>query len=389
MKLLTRYDQHDALSSVVTPPSKLLYAQVREDTEIDIEALAIRPEDRVLAVTSGGCTALRLLAEGPQELTCVDLNPAQNHLLELKLAAIRLLPLAQCRRFLGARKCSDRMETFLSLSDALSPAARTFWASNPSLIQNGVIYAGTTEKISAWMRKVLFGYVHNPWVLRQLLRQRDRTTQETFYREVWANRRWRAILWLAFHPFVFHLIYGKRFTQRLGSQKLSDLWMQKIERAIASSSMRSNYFVSQLFWRSFPPGEEGLPPYLQERYFERIRANVGRIRWLTGEIATVLERGPSGAYTKATLSNAFEWIPQSHLRQAFAALGHALAPGGRAVLRHFLGVARLPPELPLTELTELSDYLTQKEKAFLYTHVSVVERSMDRLPVSGSEETLA
>ena len=75
------------------PPNKLLYAQVREDPEVDLEALSIGPEDTLFAVTSGGCTALRLLAEGPKELTCVDFNPAQNYLLELKLAAIRSLPM--------------------------------------------------------------------------------------------------------------------------------------------------------------------------------------------------------------------------------------------------------------------------------------------------------
>src|SRR5256885_6989618 len=90
-------------------PSKLLYAQVREDPEVDVDALSITPQDRVLAVTSGGCTALRLLAEGPRELICIDFNPAQNHLLELKLAAIRFLPLAECRRFLGARKARNRL----------------------------------------------------------------------------------------------------------------------------------------------------------------------------------------------------------------------------------------------------------------------------------------
>jgi len=350
---------------------------VREDAQVDLAALDIGARDRLLAVTSGGCTALRLLAEGPAELTCVDLNPAQNYLLELKLAAIRALPLGECRRFLGVRKDANRVATFRSLASALSPAARAFWEQRPWLIRKGVVYAGTTEKVSAWMRKLLFGYIHSPWMLRQLLRQRDSSAQQDFYRNVWANSRWRGTLRLAFNPLFFRVIYGKRFTQRLGSQKLSHLWMEKVERAFTCPSLRSNYLVSQLFWGGFPPGEQALPSYLQEPYFGLIRAHASRIRWLTGEIGTLLGRGPSCAYTKATLSNAFEWIPRTHLPRTFAALGHALAPGGRAVLRHFLGVSPLPPRIPLMELTELSDFLTRSERAFLYTRVSVYERSIN------------
>jgi S-adenosylmethionine-diacylglycerol 3-amino-3-carboxypropyl transferase len=45
---------------------KLLFAQSWEDPELDIEALRITPDDRVLAVTSGGCNALSLLTTEPR-----------------------------------------------------------------------------------------------------------------------------------------------------------------------------------------------------------------------------------------------------------------------------------------------------------------------------------
>ena len=342
---------------------------------MDLQALQIFPEDKVLAVTSGGCTALTLLAEGPKELLCVDFNPAQNYLLELKLAAIRSLPLAECRCFLGARKGNGRLAAYRSLTGALSPLARVFWDKNPQRIEEGVLYSGVTEAMAKWMRRLVFGFVHSPETLRPLLKQRDPRAQADFYKNVWNNKRWQGALKLAFHPLMFRVVYGRRFLQRIGGEDLTRLWMQKIEHAFTDIPVRNNYFLSQLFWGRFLPWEEGLPPYLREGVFERVRANAGRLKWLTGDLITVLGSVPPGRYTKMTLSNAFEWIPRERVKEAFESLTWALAPGGKAVVRHLLGVTPLPAGVDLRELKEVSDRLTGQERAFLYSRVSVYERT--------------
>lgn len=128
-------------------------------------------------------------------------------------------------------------------------------------------------------------------------------------------------------------------------------------------------------WARFPPDKEGLPFYLREGIFEKIRTNAGRIKWVAGDICSVLARSPEGAYTKVTLSNAFEWIPQAQLPGVFEVLGRAVAPHGRVVLRHQLGIAQLLPYVLLTELTELSERLTHREKDFLYAGISIYERA--------------
>src|SRR5262252_5685649 len=71
---------------------RLYFAQVREDPLLEIEALAPTADDSLVVVGSGGCTALSLLAAGARHVACVDLNKTQNHLVELKLAAVTFLP---------------------------------------------------------------------------------------------------------------------------------------------------------------------------------------------------------------------------------------------------------------------------------------------------------
>lgn len=55
----------------------LMYGQGREDVRVDLNALSIQPSDKVLVISSGGCSALRLLAEGPALMRSIDLNRTQ------------------------------------------------------------------------------------------------------------------------------------------------------------------------------------------------------------------------------------------------------------------------------------------------------------------------
>ena len=48
-------------------------------------------DDVVLTISSAGCNVLDYLCEGPKKIIAVDMNAAQLHTLELKLACIKAL----------------------------------------------------------------------------------------------------------------------------------------------------------------------------------------------------------------------------------------------------------------------------------------------------------
>ena len=77
------------------------YSQCWEDPEILMKALNINTDDIVLSVTSGGDNTIALLLSNPQKVIAIDLNPAQNYLLELKLAATKVLSYDEYLSFLG------------------------------------------------------------------------------------------------------------------------------------------------------------------------------------------------------------------------------------------------------------------------------------------------
>ena len=76
-----------AVARVALPDARhdrLYFAQVREDPLLELAALRPAAGEHVVVVSSGGCTALSLLAAGAGRVTAVDLNATQNHLVELK-----------------------------------------------------------------------------------------------------------------------------------------------------------------------------------------------------------------------------------------------------------------------------------------------------------------
>ena len=81
----------------------LVYAQIWEDPEIDMEAMALTPDCHVVAIASGGCNVLSYLTASPARITAVDLSRAHVALNRLKLTAAQRLPSwSDYYRFFGA-----------------------------------------------------------------------------------------------------------------------------------------------------------------------------------------------------------------------------------------------------------------------------------------------
>ena len=73
---------------------KIIYNVAWEDPRIDGEVLALGEGETILMLTTGGCNVLDRLLDGVAHIVSADLNPCQNALLELKLAAASALAAA-------------------------------------------------------------------------------------------------------------------------------------------------------------------------------------------------------------------------------------------------------------------------------------------------------
>ena len=118
-------------------PRRIVYSQCWEDEESGRKALKITPDDELLVITSGGCNVLAFSLEYPRSITAIDSNPAQNHLLELKIAAIRGLEYDLFLRFLGVRRSDMRWVLYQTIRGYMSTAARDYWDTQRENIEQG------------------------------------------------------------------------------------------------------------------------------------------------------------------------------------------------------------------------------------------------------------
>ena len=106
----------------------LVYNTCWEDPAVDRIALALRPDDTLLVITSAGCNVLDYALAGPRRIHAVDANPRQTALLELKLAGIRRL---EFEDFFALFGCGIHQHVRTLYHEALradlSPFAQGFW----------------------------------------------------------------------------------------------------------------------------------------------------------------------------------------------------------------------------------------------------------------------
>src|SRR6185369_13468642 len=107
----------------------LVYTQIWEDPEIDLEALALMPDSHVVAIASGGCNVLSYLTAGPARITAVDLSLAHVALNRLKLVAASHLPSWEAfYRFFGTADDEANVTAYMRLLRShLDAQSRVYW----------------------------------------------------------------------------------------------------------------------------------------------------------------------------------------------------------------------------------------------------------------------
>lgn len=102
---------------------------------MDQRLLKINSDDVILCVTSAGDNILDyLVSANPRRIHAVDLNPNQNHLLELKIAAFQALPYSEVWMLFGEGKHPDFRRILIErLSPHMSSQACQYWLNHSSV----------------------------------------------------------------------------------------------------------------------------------------------------------------------------------------------------------------------------------------------------------------
>lgn len=325
---------------------KLFFAQVREDPLREIESLEAGPTDTVVIVSSGGCTALSVLAAGAGKVVAVDLNRAQNSLVELKAVTVERLPTVDALAFLGGLPCdaAARIATYAQLREHLTPTARRYWDARPRVVERGVLAGGITERFLRAVVRVVRTAIHPPSRIRRLLNCRTLEEQRAFYFREWDNRRWRLLFTVLLNRAVFRRTYDPAFFAHVENPSFSKHFHRVAEHGLTNVPVAGNYFLHHVLTGSYPhdvPG--GVPPYLREDAQATLRNVRERLELVDGSYLDYLKTCAEGSIDGFALSNICEWLNEAQIDELMREIVRTAVPGARMVFRNFVGWTEVPP----------------------------------------------
>ncbi|MEP0822691.1 MAG: DUF3419 family protein [Ignavibacterium sp.] len=352
----------------------ILYAQCWEDPSLDRAAFGLGKDDVVLTITSGGCNALTFLLDDPQEIIALDLNPSQNHLLALKIAAFRHLTHDELLEFVGVRPSDRRLDLYRKLRHDLDGNSRDYWEKQASKIREGIIHSGRFERYMRLLRFWLRLFIGRN-TMEAFFAARDRKERDELYRTQWENILWVLFTRVLLSRSMMTLLFDKAFFAQLDARlSFGANFAAKTRRALTELPVQENYFLSYiLLGRYF--SERHLPPFLLKENFEVIRSRVERITIVTEKCDRYLSRMPGNTISRFNFTNIFEWMSPADCEAILRETVRVAKPGAILTYRNLL-VPRSRPETLAHEIEPLEDLanaLFERDLSFIYDRY-VVER---------------
>jgi S-adenosylmethionine-diacylglycerol 3-amino-3-carboxypropyl transferase len=309
---------YEASAGVAWARDSILFSSCNEDSGSELRAFGDLEGKRVVCITAGGGRVLNLLVGRPEMICAVDLNPVQNYLLELKVAAIRLLEHAEILKFLGVRESETRLEVYSRLRGQLSAGAQSFFDAHPSLIDSGILFEGRLERYLCKISRLL-QFTHALGVKRlfdceDIEQQRRwlRRLDSPMFRTLAQTCARRGMLSAfsgdpGFYRYVppeiplHRVIYGgviDHFTHHLA---------------------RDNSLMQLVFFGRFIH-ESALPPYLNAATYDRVQDALSRVRLVirTSTINEALLSAGPAAFDAFSLSDISSYLDDALHDKLFA-----------------------------------------------------------------------
>ncbi|RPD61501.1 hypothetical protein L227DRAFT_500209 [Lentinus tigrinus ALCF2SS1-6] len=338
--------------------NEYIYAFTWEDPAEDQRLLNIGKDDVVFAITSAGDNVLNYALHGPRSIHAVDLNPTQNHLLELKVAAFCALSHGDTWKLFGEGRHPGFRDLLLNkLSPYLSSRAFQYWLDNTSAFtcRGGLYETGGTRiavKLSKWLFRLLC-------LSREIRRMCSAKTLRE-QRAIWRTRlrpvvlnKYLSYLVVANQQFLWRAL-GVPTNQRdmitddgIAASVASGgafsakeaMWkyvVNTLDPVVENTLLRdSNYFYRLCLMGRY--SEECHPAYLSKDAHTTLSkpGAFDGLRVHTDEFVEVLARIKSETVTVAVIMDHMDWFdPEgSQASEEIRAINKAMKIGGRVLLR--------------------------------------------------------
>lgn len=336
----------------------LVYAQIWEDPEVDMEALAITPDCHIVTIASGGCNVLSYLTANPAKITAVDLNTAHIALNKLKRAAAVHLPdHAAFHRFFAQANRPENVAAYKqSLRPHLDDATRRYWEGRDLAGRRRIKgFAGGFYK-----RGLLGGFIGAAHLLAKLYRidprellaaksvEEQRAIFESRLAPVFDKKfvRWlidqpASLFGLGIPPAQYEALAGD------DPRGIGAVLRGRLEKLACDFDLSDNYFAWQAFGRGYGEGADApLPPYLRAANYEMVRDRAERVEVRHQNFVEYLDSMPDGSLDRYILLDAQDWMTDAQLTRLWTAITRTAKPGARVLFRTAAAPTLLPGRVP-------------------------------------------
>jgi S-adenosylmethionine-diacylglycerol 3-amino-3-carboxypropyl transferase len=334
--------------------SGLVYPQIWEDPDIDIEAMQLGEGHRVVTIASGGCNILAYLTRSTASIFAVDLNAAHIALNRMKLTAVRDLPTqADLFRFFGAAGAEHNSAAYdRFIAPNLDPVSRHYWEKrnwrgrrrievfNRNFYRTGLLglFIATGHRAGR-----LFGVDPSG-----IMAATDLAEQRRFFDEKlapvfdnkllrWATSRKASLFGLGIPPAQYDSLITS------GDGSMASVLKARLEKLACDFPLKDNYFAWQAFARRYPnPGEAALPAYLEKENHATLKANVDRVGIHHANMIEFLAGKDAGTVDRFILLDAQDWMTDEQLNALWTEITRAASPGARVIFRTAAEPSLLP-----------------------------------------------
>lgn len=341
------------------------YAQCWEDPGVLSAALTVGPDDDVLSIASAGDNSFALAIDGARSVTCIDLSFPQLALAELKLTAVRELPVQSVRSLFGLGHFGRRIWFYHYIRERLSADARRYWDANEETIRAGILGAGRFERYLATFRKRLLPLVHDGETVDALLACKSLEEQREFVGERWDTWRWRSL---------FRIFFSRAVMARTGRSKehfaqvegaVSRRFLDRAKHALTEIPIQTNYFLRWILTGSH--GDlECAHPWLTTTGHAKLKAAADRIQFVHAPLEEFLQSGQT--FSAFNYSNIFEYVPADHHVALLSRTADAARSGARIAYWNLLVPRSRPAALAdrIDRRESLAATLLAGDRAFVY-----------------------
>ena len=344
------------------------YSQVWEDYDLLIKGLNIGPDDHILSIASAGCNALAMLLEEPRSVTAVDLNPSQTAVCHLKKAAISKLYYEEFIVLMGVRTGHDRWALYQQIRPDMPEDAQAFWDKNRDVLDMGIVHCGRLEKYFRVFQEKFISAAVPDDVLENYLNQGGSEAQKEFFEKYFNEPRFKE----TFKQYTSRDMiaeHGRDHSQFkfVEVEDVGQFFHDRFRHVCEDLPTKDNFYLEFLLTSNYADLTKG-PAYLRPENYLKLRSLMPRFHILNKPLDACIQDFDPGHYSKANLSDLFEYLSEEQTEGFLKTLGEGMREGGRIAYWNLLVPRSRPESLAniLTPKRELAKSLWENDRAFFY-----------------------